>query len=73
MLTNSNFKMTFTFAIVSNISIITLKLVDKVEISNSLYSGKLSRKELYSLFKLEATESFFIFDNKQIESQWVHF
>ena len=53
MLTNSNFKMMVTFAIVSNISITTLKPVDKVDISNSLYSGKLIRKELYSLLKLE--------------------
>ena len=32
--------------------------------SNTFYSGKLSRKELYELLKLETTESSFIFDNK---------
>ena len=32
--------------------------------SNKFYSGKLSRKDLYELLKLETTESSFIFDNK---------
>ena len=32
--------------------------------SNNFYSGKLSRKDLYELLKLAATESSFIFDNK---------
>ena len=31
---------------------------------NNFYSGKLSRKDLHDLFKLGATESSFIFDNK---------
>ena len=32
--------------------------------SNNFYIGKLSRKDLYELFKLATTESSFIFDNK---------
>ena len=32
--------------------------------SNNFYSGKLSRKELYELLKLETIEPSFIFDNK---------
>ena len=32
--------------------------------SNNIYSGKLSRKDLYDLLKLATTESSFIFDNK---------
>ena len=32
--------------------------------SNNFYLGKLSRKDLYELFKLATTESSFIFDNK---------
>ena len=32
--------------------------------SSNFYSGKLSRKQLYELLKLAATESSFIFDNK---------
>ena len=32
--------------------------------SNNFYSGKLSRKSLYDLLKIETTESSFTFDNK---------
>ena len=32
--------------------------------SSNVYSGKLSRKDLYDLFKVATTESSFIFDNK---------
>ena len=32
--------------------------------SKDLYSGILTRKDLYDLLKLATTESFFIFDNR---------
>ena len=42
----------------------TIKNCVKDLFFNHFYSGKLSRKDLHDLFKLGATESSFIFDNK---------
>ena len=53
MLTNPNFKMTFSFAIVGNITITTLKLINKVG-AKTLGDGFLKfKKATQSIFGLK--------------------